>query len=305
MKTIFVAARSNPEAMAEMFRAELPNHEVVTAPPAGRPVHYAVVGKPEPGVIGSLPGLELILSLNAGIEYLLGLGEQPDVPIVRMVDPGLIDGMVEWVAAQVLAWHRNLFVYRDQQAAGLWQQHPELMAHERTVTVLGAGALGGPVAAMLATLGFKVRTWSRSGRAVPGTERFGGTDLGKAVEGSNALVNLLPATPATADIVDAGLLARLAPGALLVNAGRGAALVDQDVIAALDAGQVGQAVLDVFRIEPLPADDPYWTHPRVLISPHVAAPTHARTAVAVMAESVRTFERGEPLPHVVDRTLGY
>jgi glyoxylate/hydroxypyruvate reductase A len=158
---------------------------------------------------------------------------------------------------------------------------------------------------MLATLGFKVRTWSRSGRAVPGTETFGGADLDKAVEGSNALVYLLPSTPATANIVNAGLLARLAPGALLVNAGRGAALVDADVLAAVDNGQLSWAVLDVFRTEPLPADDPYWTHPRIFVSPHVAAPTHARTAVAVMAESVRAFERGETVPHVVDRTLGY
>lgn len=305
MKTLLVAARGNPEAMAEMFRAELPGHEVVTAAPVGRPVHYAVVGKPEPGVLSSLSGLELVLSLNAGIEYLLGLGEAEDVPIVRMVDPGLILGMTEWVAAQVLAWHRNLFVYRDQQAAGQWWQHAELMARERTVTVLGAGALGGPVAAMLATLGFRSRTWSRSGRAVAGTQTFGGADPATAVEGANVLVNLLPSTPLTADIIDAALLAKLAPGALLVNAGRGAAVVDADVLAALDAGQLGWAVLDVFRTEPLPAEHAFWRHPKVFVSPHVAAPTHARTAVAVMAESVRAFERGEAVPHIVDRTLGY
>lgn len=305
MKTIFVAARGNPEAMAEMFRAELPGHEVVTTAPAGRPVHYAVVGKPEPGVLSSLSGLELVLSLNAGIEYLLALGEAPEVPIVRMVDPGLILGMTEWVAAQVLAWHRNLFVYYDQQRAGEWRPHPELMARERVVTVLGAGALGGPVAAMLATLGFQVRTWSRSGRAVAGTTTFGGDQLAAAVSGADALINLLPATAETADLIDAALIGRLAPRALLVNAGRGAAVVDADVLAALAAGQLGWVVLDVFRTEPLPADSPYWQHRQVFVSPHVAAPTHARTAVAVMAESIRRHERGEMVPHVVDRALGY
>ncbi|PZN94440.1 MAG: glyoxylate/hydroxypyruvate reductase A [Alphaproteobacteria bacterium] len=305
MKTLFIAARSDPEAMAAMFRAELPGHDVVTTPPTG-PVHYAVVGKPEPGVLAGLQGVELVLSLNAGIEYLLALDEvPPQVPIVRMVDPGLVEGMTEWVAAQLLAWHRNLFTYRDQQAAGAWRQHAELMARERTVTVLGAGALGGPVATMLATLGFQVRTWSRSGRAVAGTASFGGGDLAAAVTGADALVNLLPATAATTNLIDAALLARLAPGALLVNAGRGAAVVDADVIAALDAGQLSAAVLDVFRTEPLPAEHPFWAHPRVFVSPHVAAPTHARTAVAVMADSVRRHERGEPVPHVVDRSLGY
>jgi glyoxylate/hydroxypyruvate reductase A len=306
MKTLFVAARANPEAMAEMFRAELPGHDVVTEAPTDRPVAYAVVGKPLPGTLSGLHGLELVLSLNAGIEHLLASGEVPDgVPIVRMVDPGLVEGMVEWVAAQLLAWHRNLFVYRDQQRAGDWTQHAELMARERIVAVLGAGALGGPVAAMLATLGFRVRSWSRTGHAVPNVESFEAVHLADMVTNANALINLLPATPETADIVDSVLLARLAPGALLVNAGRGAAVVDADVIAALDSGQLGWAVLDVFRTEPLPADHPFWAHARVFVSPHVAAPTHARTAVAVMAESIRRHERGEAVAHIVDRTLGY
>lgn len=306
MKTIFIAARGDPEAMAAMFRDELPDHDVVTTAPAGQPIAYAVVGKPPPGTLRSLSGLELVLSLNAGIEYLLGLGEIPaHIPIVRMVDPGLVEGMTEWVAAQVLAWHRNLFTYHDQQRAGAWTQHPELMARERVVTVLGAGALGGPVAAMLATLGFQVRTWSRSGRSVAGAHGFGGDRLIEAVAGADALVSLLPSTAETGDCIDAALLARLNPGALLVNAGRGTAVVDNDLLAALDAGRLGWAVLDVFRTEPLPADHLFWTHPRVLVSPHVAAPTHARTAVAVMADSIRRHERGETVPHIVDRALGY
>ena len=306
MKTLFVAARANPEAMADMFRAELPDHDVVTTAPTGRPVAYAVVGKPLPGTLSQLHGLELVLSLNAGIEHLLASSEGPDgVPIVRMVDPGLVDGMVEWVAAHVLAWHRNLFVYHDQQRAGAWTPHAELMARERIATVLGAGALGGPVAAMLATLGFRVRTWSRSGRITPGIEGFGSSRLDEAATGANILVNLLPATAETANLIDAALLGRLAPGALLVNAGRGAAVVDADVLAGLDSGQLASAVLDVFRTEPLPADHPFWSHPKVFVSPHVAAPTHARTAVAVMAESIRRHERGEMVPHIVDRTLGY
>lgn len=304
--TLFIAARRDPDALAALFRAELPEHAIVTAAPAG-PVSYVVVDRPPPGLLAGLPGLRLVLSLNAGIEHLLAAGEVPEhVPIVRMVDPGLVDGMTEWVAAQILAWHRNLFVYRAHQAAGRWAPAAELMARERTVTILGAGALGGPVAAMLATLGFAVRTWSRSGRRVAHTTSFGGSaGLAPAVAGADALVNLLPATPDTADLIDAALFGRLAPGALLVNAGRGAAVVDADLLAALDTGQLGWAVLDVFRTEPLPRDHPFWSHPRVLVSPHVAAPTHARTAVAVIAETVRCFERGEAVAHVVDRKLGY
>jgi glyoxylate/hydroxypyruvate reductase A len=305
VKTIYIAPRPDAETLAAMFRAELPDHHVTTEAPAG-PVPYAVIGRPAPGVIANLKGLELLLSLNAGIEHLLAGGEvPPHVPIVRMVDPGLILGMTDWVVAEVMAWHRNLFLYREQQAAGLWKQHPELMARERTLTVLGAGALGSAAATMLATLGFQVRVWSRTGRAVPGTTSFAAAGHDAAVAGSDALINLLPATPETGGLINAALLARLASGALLVNAGRGSAVVDADVLAALDAGQLSWAALDVFHAEPLPADHPFWKHPRVLVSPHVAAPTHARTAVAVIAQSIRTFERGEALANVVDRRLGY
>jgi glyoxylate/hydroxypyruvate reductase A len=305
VKTIYIAPRPDAETLAAMFRAELPDHHVTTEAPDG-PVPYAVIGRPAPGVIANLKGLELLLSLNAGIEHLLASGEvPPHVPIVRMVDPGLILGMTDWVVAEVMAWHRNLFLYREQQAAGVWKQHPELMARERTLTVLGAGALGSAAATMLATLGFEVRVWSRTGRAVLGATSFAAANLDAAAAGSDALINLLPATPETAGLINTALLARLAPGALLVNAGRGAAVVDADVLAALDAGQLSWAALDVFATEPLPADHPFWTHPRVLVSPHVAAPTHARTAVAVIAESIRGFERGEPVANLVDRTLGY
>ncbi|SFR88260.1 2-hydroxyacid dehydrogenase [Sphingomonas jatrophae] len=308
MKRLLVAARANAEAFATCFRAELPEHEIVTALPSdGGAVAYAVVGRPEPGLLASIPGLELVLSLNAGVEHLLASGEvPPGVPIVRMVDPGLVEGMVEWVSAHVLAWHRNLFAYRDKQVERRWAPAAEKLARERTVTVLGAGALGGPVATMLASFGFRTRAWSRSPRTLPGIECFAGEGgLAEAAAGADILVNLLPSTAQTLNVVDAALLAQLAPGALLVNGGRGATMVDADVLTALDSGQLSAAALDVFRTEPLPADDPYWAREDVLVSPHVAAPTHVSTSVAVMAESVRAWERGETPANVVDPALGY
>ncbi len=307
MKRILVAAKSQPEVWADLFRQELPGHEVLVAPPPHGEVAYVVVGKPEPGLIASLPGLEVVLSLNAGVEHLLASGEAGEhLPIVRMVDPGLVEGMVEWVVAQVMAWHRNLFAYRDQQREGVWAQQSEALARERTVAVLGAGALGRPVAQMLATLGFKLRVWSRTAREVPGAESYAGPEgFVACLTGADVLVNLLPSTAETRDLIDASALARLTRGAFLVNAGRGASVVDADLIAALDAGQLSAAALDVFRQEPLPPEHPFWRHPQVLVSPHVAAPTHARTAVAVMAETIRRHERGEPLANLVDRARGY
>ncbi|BCA59213.1 2-hydroxyacid dehydrogenase [Sphingomonas sp. HMP6] len=308
MKRVLVAARADADAFAAEFRVALPDHEIITnVPDDGLPVPYAVVGRPLPGLLAALPGLELVLSLNAGVEHLIASGEVPaGVPIVRMVDPGLVDGMVEWVAAQVLAWHRNLIAYRRKQDARAWEPAAEKLAHERIVTVLGAGALGGPVAAMLATIGFTVRAWSRTPRAVPGVATFAGREtLAEAVSGADVLVNLLPATADTVDLIDRALLDRLARGAFVVNGGRGTAIVDKDLIAALDDGQLSGAALDVFHTEPLPADDPYWLREDVLVSPHVAAPTHVSTAVGVMADSVRRWERSETPPNVVDLDRGY
>jgi glyoxylate/hydroxypyruvate reductase A len=291
-----------------MFRIELPDHEILVAPPpAGEPVAYAVVGKPESGLLASLTGLEVVLSLNAGVEHLLASGEVPTgTPIVRMVDDGLVEGMVDWVTAQVLAWHRNLFAYHAAQAERRWAPRPEKLARERSVTVLGAGALGGPVATRLALLGFETRAWSRSPRSIAGVKSFAGADaFADAVDGVDVLVNLLPLTAETRDLLGCDVFARLAPGAFLINAGRGGHVVDEDLIVALDRGQLGGAALDVFREEPLPHDHPFWTHPAILVSPHVAAQTHARTAVATMAASVRRHERGEPVWNVVDRERGY
>jgi len=309
MKRLFIASRGNPEHLAGLFRNELPDHEVLTqAPnPGDAPVPYIVVGRPTPGVIAAVPGLELVLSLNAGIEHLLASGEVPEhLPIVRLVDDGLADGMSDWVLAQALAWHRNLLVYKDLQAKRVWEPQQEKLARERKVTVLGAGALGTPVAEHFVRFGFDTSVWSRSGRAVNGAKSFAGrTSLIEALRGADILVNLLPLTAETVDIVDSEVLGALSPGAFFINGARGAHVVEPDLIAALDSGQLSGAALDVFRIEPLPESDPLWSHPKVLLSPHVAAPTHAHTAVAEMAENIRRFERGERLPHLVDRSLGY
>lgn len=294
--------------MAELFRSELPDYEVLTAQPQNgdAPVPYIVVGRPTPGVIASVPGVQLVLSLNAGIEHLLASGEVPEhLPIVRLVDDGLADGMSDWVLGHALAWHRNLWVYRDLQARKEWAPQPEKLARERTVTILGAGALGAHAAGHFVRFGFKTRVWSRSGRVIEGAVSLAKGQLLDAVAGADILVNLLPLTAETADVVDAKVLGALNAGAFFINGARGGHVIDADLIAALDSGQLSGAALDVFRTEPLPSDDPLWSHPKILLSPHVAAPTHAHTAVAEMAENIRRFERGETLPHIVDRALGY
>jgi len=308
-KKLRVLLRSNADHWAALLQSALPGHVIVTdaASDTDAAIAYAVVGKPPPGALAAMAGLKAVFSVNAGIESLLESGEVPaHVPIVRMVDEGLAEGMLEWVLATTLAWHRNLFAYRDQQIEGRWAPLAEIVARERRVTVLGAGHLGGRVALWLAKLGFQTRAWSRSAKQIPGVDcRFGPGGLDGAVAGSEILVNLLPLTPATENLLDLALLSKLAPRAVLINGGRGRHVVDQAVIALLESGQLRAAVLDVFREEPLPEGHAFWRQPGVYLTPHVAAPTHAGTAVAAIAANIRSFEGGAPLSHVVDRDRGY
>jgi glyoxylate/hydroxypyruvate reductase A len=307
-KKLRVLLRSNADHWVALLKSALPGH-VIVADATGDTgdATYAVVGKPPPGVLAAMAGLKVVFSVNAGIEALIESGEVPKhVPIVRMVDEGLAQGMLEWALATTLAWHRNLFAYRERQLEGRWAPLAEIVARERRVTVLGAGHLGGRVALWLAKLGFETRAWSRSAKQIPGVDcRFGPAGLDAAVTGSEILINLLPLTPATENLLDLALLSKLARGAVLINGGRGRHVVDQAVIESLDSGQLRAAVLDVFREEPLPVGHAFWRHPGVYLTPHVAAPTHADTAVAAIAANIRSFEAGAPLCHVVDLDRGY
>jgi len=307
MKKIAVLLRSNLEEWLELLRAALPQHTVVGDVAEAADAVYAVVGKPAPGALAALGELEVVFSVNAGVEALLESGEVPDgVPIVRMVDDGLAEGMLEWVLATALAWHRNLFAYRDRQLKGTWSPLREVLARDRRVTVLGAGHLGARVAAALAQIGFSTRAWSRSPKQIPGVLSLAGdAALQGAAQDAEILINLLPLTPATENLLDAPLLAHLAPNAVLINAGRGRHVVDQAVLESLDSGRLRAAILDVFREEPLPQAHPFWRHPGVYITPHVAAPTHASTAVAAIAENLLAYESGAALRHVVDLVRGY
>lgn len=303
---IFIASKGNPNALAAGFLAEFPEARIFVDPQQfdGDPIPYVVAGKPDPGVIADVPGAEMVLSLNAGVEHLLQPGEVPgDVPIVRLVDPSMTEGMSDWVLAVVLSWHRNLSLYLADTA---WTRRQERLSGDRVVTVLGAGELGGRVAGLLSLIGFRTRVWSRSGRAVAGAEAFAGPEgLVAATRDADAVVNLLPLTDETRGILSAPLFNRMARGGFVANAGRGAHLIDADLIAALETGHLAGAALDVFRTEPLPADDPLWRHPAVLVTPHVAAPTQPGSAVRIMADTIRRHRAGDPIAHLVQRERGY
>ncbi len=276
-----------------LLRAELPGETFVLEP--GETVDIAVVANPPAGALQGLPRLALIQSLWAGVDKLLADASIPaQIPIARMVDPAMNEAMAETALWAVLSLQRDFFDYARQQAAASWQPHPQRRADELPVLVLGRGQMGTTVARRLAANGFHVVAWgSRDG------------PLHARLADAAVVINLLPLTPATRGIFDAATLAAMRPGASLVNLARGAHVVDAALLAALDAGHLRHAVLDVFHQEPLPREHRYWSHPKVTLLPHVAAATDARSAAAVAAANLKRFRAGAPLEHLVNRARGY
>ncbi len=251
-------------------------------------------------------GAKAVLSLWAGVERIV-VNPTLTQPLVRMVDPeGLTEGMVEWVTGHVLRHHLGMDRYIVNPAHD-WDPVVPKLARDRVVTVLGLGELGGACATALAGLNFRVRGWSRRPKAMAGIAcHDGAAGLATALGGAEIVVLLLPLTDETTNLLDAGRLALLAPGAAVLNPGRGALIDDAALLAALDSGQVGQATLDVFRTEPLPESHPFWLHPRVTVTPHIAAATRPASAAArCIASTIRAAEDGKPLTHLVDRAAGY
>ena len=246
-----------------------------------------------------------VLSLWAGVERIVG---NPTLmqPLCRMVDPALTEGMVEWVTGHVLRYHLGMDAHILGQD-GIWRGHvtPPL-ARERSVAILGLGELGSACAAALAALHFRVTGWSRSPKSLPTvTCLHGAGGLREALARAEIVVTLLPNTPDTENLLNTETLALLPRGARLINPGRGSLIDDAALIAALDAGQLGHATLDVFRTEPLPPEHPFWAHPRVTVTPHIAAETRPASAAQVIAENIARDLSGLPLNHLVDRARGY
>lgn len=298
------------------LREALPGEEWVVWRPGLDPalaagVEIAVVANPSPGSLQGLPRLGFIQSLWAGVDRLLRDPTlPPGVPLARMVDPAMSAAMAETALWAVLALHRGFLDYAAQQAARQWRQLPQRRADELTVAVLGLGEMGGAAALRLAAQGYRVTGWSRGRRALPGIGcAHGDAALPGVLGAADIVVNLLPLTPETAGLFDAGRFAQMRAGASFVNLARGAQVVEADLLAALgDAaapGRLRRAVLDVFAQEPLPAHHPFWRHPRVTVLPHAAALTDARSAARLVAENVRAWRAGRPVANLVERARGY
>jgi glyoxylate/hydroxypyruvate reductase A len=275
-------------------------------------IRYALVWQPEPGVLRSLPNLEAIFSIGAGVDHIFADPELPQVPVVRFVDPNLTMRMSEYVCLHVLLHERRMTEYLAQQRESTWLElWPQPAADEVRVGVMGLGMLGQDAVKKLAMLGFPTAGWSKSPKEIPDVECFTGADgLEAFIARTHVLVSLLPLTPETTGILNAKLLAGLAkdgrlPGPVLINAGRGGLQVEADILAALESGDLWAASLDVFEEEPLSASSPLWQHPRLIITPHNASISDGRAVCRYVIDQIAAYEKGMPLENVVDPQRGY
>jgi glyoxylate/hydroxypyruvate reductase A len=303
--------KADPERGAEWRRlfAELaPDLPFRIWPDIGDPlaVRYFAVWVPPDDLIDRFPNLEILFLVGAGVDQIDFARVPPHLPVVRMVEPGIVDTMVEYATLATLALHRDLVAYVAQQKSGVWQPYRVRPASARRVGVMGLGLLGQAVLRQLRSLKFDCAGWSRSPRTLDGIPCFAGAaTLPDFLSRTDILICLLPLTAETRGILGRELFARLPTGAALVNAGRGGHLVEADLLAALDIGQLSAAILDVAEVEPLPADHPFWGHPRIILTPHIASMTQPDTAVAAVLDNLRRHRRGEPLVGLVDRGRGY
>ena len=314
MSILIATSGWDPEPWLARLRALLPGREIITSESlrdrAG--VDYALSWRHPEGSLNGLPNLKVIFSLGAGVDHVLVDPLLPEAPIVRVVDADLTTRMSEWVVMQVLLHHRQFRLYDRQQRARIWaEDESQPAAREVRVGILGLGELGQDSARKLIALGFDVAGWSRSPKSIPRVTTYdGAAGLDALLSRTDILVSLLPLTPDTRGLLNAVLFAKLARngrlgGPFLINAGRGGSQVEADLVAALDAGVLKGASLDVFETEPLAAVSPLWDYPNVFISPHNSAISSPEAIAKYIADQIQGFERGEPLRNVVDRARGY
>ena len=270
-------------------------------------VDYAVVWRPRPGDLGKFPQLKAIVSIGAGIDHVLADPSVPhDIPIIRTVGADLTQRMKEYVILHVLRHHRDMPRQLQAQAACDWHAIVVPVAPRRCVGVLGLGNLGRAAAIGLSQVGFLTRGWARSAREIPGVQCFSGVSgLAPFLDGCEILVNLLPLTSETEGILNADLFGQLPPGACIVNCARGGHLDEDDLLDALARGHIKQATLDVFKIEPLPIAHPFWAHPAITITPHIASQIDAETGARLIAQNLHLFHDSGTCADIADAERGY
>ena len=293
---------------ARFFAARAPDLPFRIWPDVGDPaqVRYLAAWAPPENIVATFPNLELLFSVGAGVDQFDFSQLPAHIPLVRMLEPGIAESMVEYVTMTVLALHRDLVHFIAQQREQTWRELQITPAAQRRIGVMGLGLLGQAVLERLKTFGFPLAGWNRSPRTVQGVNCYAGREsLPDFLARTDILVCLLPLTGETRGILNASLFEGLPRGARLINVGRGGHLVETDFIAALERGALSAAILDVTEHEPLPADHPFWRHPRILLTPHVASMTAPEAAVEFVLETIGRHRGGGAVPGRVDLERGY
>ncbi len=306
MNITFCCTETKAEPWLDGLRAALPHATVAPWTPGAPAADYAVVWAPPQQFLDEQPRLKALFNIGAGVDALLQLKLPPHTNIVRLDDAGMSVQMAEYVCHAVIRHFREFDGYERDVAAGKWSFRKPQSRADCPVGVLGLGVLGERVAQALRVFEFPVHGWSRSPKTLEGVVCHSGPEqLNSFLSQCRVLVNLLPLTPETRDILNRETLSQLQPGGYLINVARGAHLVDDDLIALLDSGHLAGATLDVFRVEPLPADHPFWPHPKIQVTPHTSARTLRSESIAQIAIKIRALERGEAVAGVVDPVRGY
>ncbi|MFM0056665.1 2-hydroxyacid dehydrogenase [Paraburkholderia phytofirmans] len=313
MKILFYTPQSDAAAWLHDLARALPQADLREWQPGDTaPADFAVVWRPPREMLAGRDDLRAIFNLGAGVDAILALEHQQpgtlprNAQLIRLEDTGMAPQMAEYATHAVLRYLRRFDEYQTLQKERRWEV---LEPHPRdtfTVGVLGLGVLGAHVAQTLAAFGVPVRGYSRSPRQIDGITTFAGeAQFDAFLDGVKVLVNLLPHTPETADVLNTRTFAKLAHGAYLINLARGGHLVEQDLLDAIASGRITAATLDVFRAEPLPPDHPFWQEPRITITPHVSALTLREESVTQVAQKITALARGETISGVVNIERGY
>ncbi|MDT4815816.1 glyoxylate/hydroxypyruvate reductase A [Pseudomonas sp. LFM046] len=308
MSLLYKADPVRGERWQALFAEQAPDIEWRAWPELGESadIRYLAAWQVPENIATLLPNLEVLFALSAGVDQ-LDLARLPeDLPVVRLLDPGITQGMCEYACWAVLSLHRDMLHYRQQQVERRWQAHRLVPAPRRRIGVMGLGEQAKAILASLRGFGFALSGWARSEQHIDGVDCYAGAgQLPEFLAQCDILLCVLPLTAETQGILDRELFDQLPRGAALINIGRGGHLVEQDLLDALASGQLSAAVLDVLQEEPAATEHSFWNHPQILLTPHIAAMTQPDSAFSVLLENIRRHQRGEPMLGLIDRTRGY
>ena len=298
--------RLDPAPWVQGLQQAFPGASVSAWAPGAAPADHAIVWAPPQQFIDEQPGLQTLFNIGAGVDALLQLKLPPSLKVVRLDDAGMSVQMAEYVCHAVIRHFREFDGYDADTASGKWSYRKPRSRADFAVGVMGLGVLGERVAKALQVFEFPVNGYSRSAKNLPGIRSFSGAQgLSEFLATTRVLVNLMPLTPETENILNQDTLSQLQPGGYLVNVARGKHLVEEDLIALVDSGHMAGATLDVFRTEPLPADHAFWKHPKITVTPHTSARTLREESIAQIVGKIQALQRGESINGVVDHQRGY